>query len=120
MVATAITGGIGINSISSVKAENVENTTVSKINTNDEFLLGTWRSYYDLSVKSYEEQTKELAQAGLNFSVDPITYSKMGTFVSTSAGAGQYLGGTIDAYKQLNDLYAQYNMYYQVPYKHQQ
>ena len=33
----------------------------------DEFLLGTWKGYYGTNVKSYEEQTREMAEAGLNF-----------------------------------------------------
>ena len=110
-----LVGSAGAGTLSAL-ASNTD-TEMKKINTNNEFLIGSWRNYYDLDVASYEEQTKDLAEAGLNFSVAPLAYSKVGTFVSTTAGTGTYIGDTADAYKQVNSLYKEYNMYYQVPYK---
>ena len=112
-----LVGGFGMGTLNAFAT--TMQTEVRKINTNDEFLIGSWRNYYDLSVASYETQTKELAEAGLNFSVSPLAYSKMGTFVSVSAGTGTYLGDSADSYKRVNEIYSQYNMYYQVPYNYQ-
>lgn len=36
-------------------------------NTINEFLLSTWKGYYDFDIASYDFQTKELAEAGMNF-----------------------------------------------------
>lgn len=117
LTAALLVGGVGAGTLTAF-ATDIK-TEVEKINTNDEFLIGSWRSYYDLSVASYETQTKELAEAGLNFSVSPLAYSKVGTFASTSAGTGTYLGNEADSYKRVNEIYSEYNMYYQVPYHYQ-
>ncbi len=61
----------------------------------DEFLLGTWKGYYGTNVKSYEEQTREMAEAGLNFQWFPYNAAP-----------------TRPSYEEIEDIYSRYGMKY--------
>lgn len=43
--------------------------------TADSFLIGSWVSYYPYEIRSHEEQTKTMADAGLNFNIFPMIWS---------------------------------------------
>lgn len=53
-----------------VKASAEEETFVPR-NLINEFMFGSWVSYYDLSIKSYAEQTEDMGAAGINFNWHP-------------------------------------------------
>ena len=61
--ALAITGAYGL---MTAAAEETEEEPMPR-NTIDEFLLSTWKAYYNFDIDSYDEQTKGLAEAGMNF-----------------------------------------------------
>ena len=61
----------------------------------DEFLLGTWKGYYNTNVKSYEEQTREMAEAGLNFQWFPYNVAP-----------------TSPPREQIDEIYARYGIKY--------
>ena len=81
----------------------VVNAQTEKVEIVDEFLISSWISYYSLDIKSYEQQTKELSEAGLNFMWHPTNIN--GTAFSSNVGLTR---------KQLDDLYKANNMTYLV------
>ncbi len=68
VMACSTAGGLAANK--AVKA-NAEEEAFTPRNTIDEFMFGSWVSYYDLSIKSYAEQTKDMGAAGINFNWHP-------------------------------------------------
>ncbi len=66
-------------------------------NTINEFLLSTWKGYYDFDIASYDFQTKELAEAGMNFIWHP--------------GYSSAIGQKTD-YREVEKIYAKYGMSY--------
>lgn len=66
-----------------VIAPKAEEETSTKINTVDEFLLGAWIQYYSEDIKSYKEQTEELARCGMNLIDLPLCFS--GSFTASSS-----------------------------------
>ena len=80
-----------------------EQETTKQVEIVDEFLISSWISYYSLDIKSYEQQTKELSEAGLNFMWHPTNIN--GTAFSSNVGLTR---------KQLDDLYKANNMTYLV------
>lgn len=71
-------------------------------NTTDEFLIGSWISFYDVNTTSYDEQLKDLARSGVNWNPNPLTL------------AGHTTGGTSLNYSmtELNEMYKKYNVYF--------
>lgn len=49
----------------------VSSSIAEKKTTKDSFLVGSWVSYYPYAYDSYEDQTKAMADAGLNFNIFP-------------------------------------------------
>ena len=47
---------------------------ITKKNTNNQFLIGSWVSFYPFSVDSYEQQLDQMQEAGLNFNIFPMTF----------------------------------------------
>ena len=45
-----------------------------KKNTNNQFLIGSWVSFYPFSVDSYEYQLDQMQEAGLNFNIFPVVF----------------------------------------------
>ena len=45
-----------------------------KQHTTDEFLIGSWVSFYPFSIDSYEYQLDQMAAAGLNFNIFPYAF----------------------------------------------
>ena len=43
-------------------------------NTNQQFLIGSWVSFYPFDVDSYERQLDQMQQAGLNFNIFPFAF----------------------------------------------
>ena len=81
--------------------ETLDNTT-KKVEIVDEFLISSWLSYYGTDKKSYAEQTKEMAEAGLNFQ-----------WHVANAGANPPVGEFIvPSYEEIEQLYSQYGMKY--------
>ena len=69
-----------------------------KNNTTNQFLIGSWVSFYPFDVHSYEYQLDQMAEAGLNFNIFPAVFG----------------GGMLDA-ETWNNVEKQYearNMYY--------
>lgn len=80
VLATALSTVAGTISSFQASGETLDNET-EKVEIVDEFLIGAWQSYYDTDIKSYEEQAKELAEAGISFSwfTDAVfTYDSVG------------------------------------------
>ena len=101
-LATAIATATGaVNGLTA--SGETEQETTKKVEIVDEFLISSWISYYSLDIKTYEQQTKELSEAGLNFMWHPTNIS--GTAFSSDVGLTR---------KQLDDLYKANNMTYLV------
>lgn len=68
----------------------------------DEFLISSWLNYYSTDVKSYAEQTAELAKAGLNFQWH------------TSHAAANPPAGNFDvpSYEEIEELYSRWGIKY--------
>ena len=45
-----------------------------KKNTNNQFLIGSWVSFYPFDVDSYEHQLDQMQEAGLNFNIFPMVF----------------------------------------------
>ena len=85
------------------KAGNAEVTAEAKENDiMDEFLISSWLSYYGTNVKSYAEQTKELAEAGLNFQWHAA-------FAAACPPKGE---SDVPDYEGIEQLYSQYGIKY--------
>ncbi len=86
-------------------AMNVSNGAVAKAeapNTTDEFLIGSWISFYDPEITSYDAQLKDLAESGINWNPNPLSLSG-----HTNGGAS--LGYSMT---ELNEMYKKYNVYF--------
>ena len=84
------------------QANGETNTQVEKVEIVDEFLISSWLSYYGTDKKAYAEQTKELAEAGLNFQ-----------WHVANAGANPPVGEfVVPSYEEIEQLYARYGMKY--------
>ncbi len=92
--ALAITGAYGL---MTAAAEETEEEPMPR-NTIDEFLLSTWKAYYNFDIDSYEEQTKGLAEAGMNFIWHP--------------GYASGFGDSPADYRSTEEMYAKYGMKY--------
>lgn len=66
----------------------------------DEFLLGSWLSFYDVNKVSYEKQLEDLARSGINWQPNP-------TYLSN--GLNDDVNYTP---AQLNEIYKKYNSYF--------
>ena len=100
-LATAFTSALGVITNLRASGETLNNTT-KKVEIVDEFLISSWLSYYGTDKKSYAEQTKEMAEAGLNFQ-----------WHVANAGANPPVGEFIvPSYEEIEQLYSQYGMKY--------
>ena len=81
--------------------ETAENQT-KKVEIVDEFLISSWLSYYGTDKKSYAEQTKELAEAGLNFQWHVAN-------AGANPPAGEFI---VPSYEEIEQLYSQYGIKY--------
>lgn len=70
--------------------------------TTDEFLIGSWRSFYDESILSYEEQLKDCAESGINWQNNPLSV------VSNE----KILYDANFTWEEMERMYAKYNTYY--------
>lgn len=78
------------------------NNSTKKENLIDEFLISGFLQYYDYSIKSLEEQTKELAESGLNW-IDNPSWKNTGRNPWTR-----------EDWENFNDLANQLNIYYSI------
>lgn len=71
-------------------------------NTMDEFLIGSWISFYDPAIEGYENQLKDMAESGVNWHPNPLSL------------AGHTAGGASLTYSmtELNEMYKKYNVYF--------
>lgn len=69
-----------------------------KKHTTNQFLIGSWVSFYPFDIDSYEYQLDQMADAGLNFNIFPAVFG----------------GGMLDAdtWENVERQYAARNMYY--------
>jgi hypothetical protein len=69
-----------------------------KENTTNQFLIGSWVSFYPFNIDSYEYQLDQMADAGLNFNIFPAVFG----------------GGMLDAdtWENVEKQYAARDMYY--------
>ena len=99
-LATLFTSALAISNLR-VK-EEMTVAKAEKVEIVDEFLISSWLSYYSTDKKSYAEQTKEMAEAGLNFQ-----------WHVANAGANPPAGGfVVPSYEEIDELYGQYGMKY--------
>ena len=99
VLATALSTVAGAISSFQASCETAENQT-EKVEIVDEFLISSWVSYYGTDVKSYAEQTKEMAEAGLNFQWH------IGS-VPTCASSDDLV---TPSYEEVERIYSQYGM----------
>lgn len=71
----------------------------------DEFLLGSWISFYDTDILSYEEQLADMARSGLNY--QPNT----GVTSGCTTPKDRYVKFTLEEY---NGMYKRHNSYFSV------
>ena len=69
--------------------------------TTDDFLIGSWVSFYSFDVDSYEYQLDQMAAAGINFNMFPRNF-----------GSGAMYDA--DYWKNIEEQYAKRNMVYQM------
>ncbi len=99
-MAAIFTSSVAINNLQKNATTTV--AKAEKVEIVDEFLLSSWLSYYSTDKKSYAEQTKEMAEAGLNFQ-----------WHVANAGANPPAGGfNVPSYEEIDELYGQYGMTY--------
>ncbi len=67
--------------------------------TADDFLIGSWVSFYSFDVDSYEKQLDRMAEAGINFNIFPRDF----------AGGAVY---DADYWNEVEEQYAKRNMVY--------
>lgn len=69
-----------------------------KKNTTNQFLIGSWVSFYPFEIDSYEHQLDQMSEAGLNFNIFPAVFG----------------GGMLDSdtWENVERQYALRNMYY--------
>ncbi len=72
-------------------------------NTMDEFLIGSWQSFYDESIDPYEVQLEDLARSGINFGNAPLSSS----WTTVDRDKNFHYSAT-----ELNEMYKKYNMYF--------
>ena len=68
-------------------------------NTTEDFLIGSWISFYDPAIESYENQLKDMAESGVNWHPNPLSL------------AGHTAGGKSLTYSmtELNEMYKKLN-----------
>ena len=69
-----------------------------KKNTTNQFLIGSWVSFYPFDIDHYEYQLDQMSEAGLNFNIFPAVFG----------------GGMLDAetWDNVEKQYQKRNMYY--------
>ena len=77
----------------------------------EQFLLGSWVSYYDTRINSLENQMKALSEAGLNFTIAPYAWAVK------DKDKNEYfdnvdLYDSVDDWKEIDRLCNKYGMYY--------
>lgn len=95
-------GAAGITSAVSSKADGEENYVASQ-EWKNELTVGGWVQFYDTSIKSYDDQVRDLAAAGMNMIDLP-------TFISAQTSYGST--GTKEFWDNLERLSEALNMYY--------
>ena len=100
-LATVFSAVAGVISSFKVSGE-VTKVQAEKVEIVDEFLISSWVSYYGTNRKSYAEQTKEMAEAGLNFQWH------VGS-VGTCASSDDLI---VPSYEEIEQIYSQYGMKY--------
>lgn len=95
-------GAAGITSAVSSKADGEENYVASQ-EWKNELTVGGWVQFYDTSIKSYEDQVRDLAAAGMNMIDLPTFISAQTSYGSTE---------TKEFWDNLERLSEALNMYY--------
>lgn len=82
---------------------SITKTVKAKRENIDEFLIGSWVSYYNTAIKSYEEQTIDMAESGINW----ILWPHRGINLSETPSAPSE-----EEWNEINRIFAENNMYY--------
>ena len=96
-------GAAGITSAVSPKADGEETTYVASQDWKNELTVGGWVQFYDTNIKSYEDQVRDLAAAGMNMIDLPTFISAQTSYGSTE---------TKEFWDNLERLSEALNMYY--------
>lgn len=102
-VATAV-GGVSVFS----KKEKA-NAAIGELNTMDEFTIAGFVNYYDKSIASLEEQTRDLARSGMNWVDTPTIWSPLDGSVTGATRRDFWEPSEWGAY---NELCRELNMYF--------
>lgn len=70
--------------------------------TTNDFLIGSYESFYSFDIDSWEYQMKQMADAGINFNIFPRTFG----------GWGDGKMFDLEYWKEVEELYAELNMIY--------
>jgi len=68
------------------------------------FLIGSWVSYYNFSVKSFEYQTEQLSKSGLNFLCFPYMFAVAGEHYPTTLVEWQNIDSVMKENKMFYDI----------------
>lgn len=112
LAASMIVTGVGVLSSSSEgNADDASAATeyVASQDWKNEITIGGWIQFYDLDIKSYDEQVADLAKSGMNLIDSPITTSLI---TKPTAEKNGYLNGTDEFWDNLETLAQSLNMYY--------
>ena len=101
--ATVTAGAAGVNSAIRPKAEE-ETAYVATQDWKNEMTVGGWVQFYDTNIKSYEEQVRDLAAAGMNMIDLPLFISGQTDYSSVKSGK--------EFWDDLENLSDALNMYY--------
>ncbi len=96
-------GAAGITSAVFPKADGEETTYVASQDWKNELTVGGWVQFYDTNIKSYEDQVRDLAAAGMNMIDLPTFISAQTSYGSTE---------TKEFWDNLERLSEALNMYY--------
>lgn len=96
-----LTGAFAMSFSAGIVAGAAEDEAPQKL-YGDEFLVGSWVSFYDTQIAPYEDQLADLAASGMNYIVNPHWNSQQDFM----------LPFPYDKLTEMNELYEKYGVYY--------
>ncbi len=91
--------------IMKVQVNAEEKSSASPYVHQNEFLIGSWISFYDVEIASYEQQLEDMAISGVNYQILPNFFS-----ASTAGVANPEF--PMNRIEEFDALYKKYNSYY--------
>jgi len=106
LVCAAIALATAVGGVSVFSKKEKADAAIGELRTFDEFTIAGFRNYYSPTIKSIEEQTRDLARSGLNWIDCPIAYYKL------PGEGGDTLDYDADDWRNLNELCRELNIWF--------